>query len=226
MAKLAPEDRFASLYDDLIAALESGSLEGLDKAPGMIVLPRAVEVAGELPPAKIDAWPSRESREYPGDRSPSESLQLVPLTEMPEDRLSGEVRGHFAERSRWADPATPIPHQELLDGDQLELDSSGADELPTIARSKAASAASAWIIAGAFSGIALILLTIGILQFQNSTPSRRKDVVAHTGAGTDFHHSHRILDTSRFRQSPVDGATIKRREKGIAHRTSIGRQPV
>ena len=53
------------------------------------------------------------------------------------------------------------------------------DELPpAIAPAQAASSASVWIIAGAFIGVALVLLAIGLVQFMDSTTPPQDDLAA------------------------------------------------
>ena len=102
-------------------------------------------------------------------------LQVVSLAELAGER-SGEIRERPPARSPAAEPRPPIPRHVVETNEPQEPGSSEIDELTSIAPPQAASSASVWIIAGSFIGVALVILTLGVLQFMDSTspPCRRR----------------------------------------------------
>ena len=68
------------------------------------------------------------------------------------------------------EPPTPIPRHGH-DGDEEALaDDTELHEVPSAAPSRPVSSAGVWVISGAFIGVALILLAIGMVQLMDSAP--------------------------------------------------------
>ena len=174
MAKKAG-DRFAS-YDDLMAALDATSADGMDDGPGIALIPLADETPDDLPALAVDPWPGPESGEHTTSGPDLGQLAVVSLAELAGE-LSGEIRERPPARSPAAEPRPPIPRHGVDESDLQEPASSEIDELTSIAPVQPANSASIWIIAGSFIGVALVLLMLGLLQFMDTT-SPSAEVVA------------------------------------------------
>ena len=177
MAK-KPEDRFAS-YDDLIASLDAAKGDGADDGGGIALLPLANERADDPPALALDSWGERESGEYvakagESDLSPLRELSLAELVL----EQSDEIRERPATRSLV--PPPPILRRAAENGDVRHDEPSSLDDLPPMpAPGPAASPASVWIIAGAFTGVALFLLVLGLVQFMDSSVPTTNDLATH-----------------------------------------------
>jgi eukaryotic-like serine/threonine-protein kinase len=167
MAK-KPDDRFGS-YDELIAALDAATTEGAGEAQEIALIPLADARLDDPPPLLLNSWPDRESGEYAVKEAKADSrpLPVVSLAELALEQ-SDEIRERPATRAIAA--LAPIPRMGRDNVDVVDDEPSEFDELqPAIAPVPAPNSGSVWIVAGAFIGISLIVLTLGLLQFMEST---------------------------------------------------------
>jgi eukaryotic-like serine/threonine-protein kinase len=183
MAKKAG-DRFAS-YDELIEALDATNADGTNDSQGISLVPLAEEPPDDPPALAIEPWPRPESGEYTNNGPDSRPLAVVSLAELAGE-LSGEIRERPSARSPAAEPRPPIPRHGVDESDPQEPASSEIDELIAIAPAQPANSASVWIIAGSFIGVALVLLTLGLLQFMDTASPSAEVVVKPTESDVDL----------------------------------------
>jgi eukaryotic-like serine/threonine-protein kinase len=177
MAK-KPEDRYAS-YDDLIASLDAARGDRADQGGGIALVPLAEESSDDPPALALDSWDERESGEYVAKAGDSD---LSPLRELSMAELaleqSDEIRERPATRSLVQPPT--ILRRAVENSDARDDEASSIDELaPMPTPGPAASRASVWIIAGAFTGVALFLLLLGLVQISDSGAPATNDVATH-----------------------------------------------
>jgi len=165
MAK-KPEDRFAS-YDDLIAALDSVPVEEMEKASAVASILLADSRDDDRPAPPIDSWPGRERGEFGGNGSEEAELRVVSLAELVADESPRELRVRPPVRP--ASLEAPLPRQGLIHAEEIETGSTGLNANQPVLPAKEATSASAWVISGAFVGVAFVILAIGLLQFMGST---------------------------------------------------------
>jgi serine/threonine protein kinase len=218
MAK-KPEDRFRS-YDELIAALDDIAADALEDAPAIALVPLDTHNSDQQQGASADSLPGESNGEYAASGSGSEFHQDFTLAELAGE-LEGESGKRSSARSPIVEPATPMPRQGR-DGNEATLaDDTELREVPFQAPSQPPSYAAVWIISGAFIGVAVILLVIGMIQFMDSSPVATKNAVI--GAVADVVPERPITVASRISpggitkksgiakgeltQSPVEKAT-------------------
>jgi len=180
MAK-RPEDRFAS-YDDLFAALDSVPVEEMAKASPVASI-RLVDTTDDNGPAlRIDPWPGQNRRELGSDGSQDVAPGVVSLAELVAEEPPGELRER--PRARPASLDSALPRQGRIDAQAIETSSTDHDALPSVLPTKRPSSASAWVISGAFVGVAFVILAIGVFQFMGS-PESNGDAGARTDLNVD-----------------------------------------
>jgi hypothetical protein len=100
---------------------------------------------------------------------------VVSLAELALEQ-SDEMRERPATRALAA-PVPPIRRMGRDNGDVVDDEPSEFDELPpAVAPVPASSSASVWIVAGAFIAISLFVLTLGLLQFMDTTTTNATDL--------------------------------------------------
>jgi eukaryotic-like serine/threonine-protein kinase len=206
MAK-RPEERFTS-YDELIAALDAAPLDGLDQAPDISVIPLADEL--EAPPSHpaVDPWPSRASGEYSTNGTDSGRLEVAALAELAYDGPH-EIRERPTARTLGPEP---IMRRSTLEVEEPATDLAAESELPAIAPSKGASSAPVWIISAGFVGLAVILLTVGLLQFLDSTPAPAENAIVAAEAD--------VVSDRPIVASPRQGLAAAARTNRLSNRES------
>ena len=177
MAK-KPEDRYAS-YDELMAALDAAATDGAGEGHEIALIPLADERRDDPPPLLLNSWPERASGEFSVKEAESDSSPppVVSLAELALEQ-SDEGRERPATRALAA-PAPPIRRMGRDNGDVVDDEPSEFDELPPVtAPVPASSSATVWIVAGAFIGVSLLVLTLGLLQFMDTTTPDPTDLAA------------------------------------------------
>ncbi len=165
LAKL-PEERFKS-YEELVAALEAEPHAGAVDGPDDSVIPLADETSAASEP-EAPATFERTRSESPVDQtSESDSLELVSLADLADESPSGS-RERPATRGTLSGPSPVLRRQShLLDDDADPAAGPLADDVP--GPPKAATSASVWIIAVLSLTVAVVLVTLGTLQFMESS---------------------------------------------------------
>ncbi|MFI5459906.1 MAG: serine/threonine-protein kinase [Isosphaerales bacterium] len=203
MAK-KPEDRFAS-YDDLIAALDSVPFEEMEKASASGSIPLADTRNDDRPAPPYNLWPGRERGEFGSNGSEEVELRVVSLAELVADEPPGELRVRPPARPVSLEP--PPPRQSLIHAEEIETRATGLDANQPVLPAKAASSASAWIISGAFVGVAFMILAIGLLQFMGSI-GQNEDAGVRTDRDVDAALASPVANSPRT--SPADMTTARR----------------
>jgi serine/threonine-protein kinase len=160
MAKRA-EDRFAS-YDDLIAALDAVPVAETERAPAFLLHPLDDGRAGARSDPLVDLSQSRDQDGYRSDGSHEQEIPVISLAELlAADEPPAEVGARPA-------ALEPPARRALAWPTEVDTLPTSVDSKQPLLPARDVSSASAWIISGAFVGVAFVILAVGILQFVHS----------------------------------------------------------
>jgi serine/threonine-protein kinase len=160
MAK-RPEDRFAS-YDDLITALGAVPLEEMERASAIAPIPLVDSRSNDSSVNEIEPSPLGKSGEYRSNGSKEGDFGVPSLAELFAEESPAEVWKRPPGRP--AELAPTIPRQRQLGAEAIQPRSTDLEPLEAALPSDRANSASLWIISGALVGVAVIIVTIGLLQ--------------------------------------------------------------